>query len=286
MNIKVLFIIVTSIFMFNNFCYAASSENTPLHQAIQSRNYAAVEAALVTDQYLESKGEMERTPLFLAVDSGELEIIDLLLSKKANPRACDQFDRSVFHQALFKIHNSGNRENNIKVVKKLLEYDSRLAHFEGRSIGTGRFFNIPLAFALYKGDLELFTLLLEYEKKQFDNENNIEMSIIPQKYTLVIIGNGCEAHSSNAPQNVIPITKKTVEELMGKIKKFSEKMETNESSQNLLICAALHVFMTQIQEALKIRPEPISIVGYDQCLIWMTEVAVYSSNAKDAEEKK
>lgn len=255
MNIKLFFITFLSVFMFNNFCYAASCEDTLLHQAIREGKKSVVQELLENNKYdIEVPGDLERTPLFLAVDSRDLEIIDLLLAKKADPRAYDQFDRSVFHEALFKIHNSGGREKSIAVLKRLLEHDPALASFEGKSIGTGRFFNIPLCFALFKGDLELFVLLLEHLKK------HSFASIIPKEYSLVIIDHAGEFHSANFPQNIIPITIATVAILLEKMRKICETMNASDPSQAGLIEVMFHIFMTQIQEELTLRKTEVQKV--------------------------
>ncbi len=269
MNIKTFFILFSSVIMLNNFCYAAAEvyEDGPLHHAVRARDESVLLAKLAEGHQIESKGALQRTPLFLAIHLGYADMVHVLLYKQANPYAYDQFNRSVLHEALDRIHNSNDRKRYIHILKLLLDHDHNLADFWGKENKIVSCLDIPLLFALYKNDLELFALLLSHAVKSLLWTENHGINIIPQGHSLLLVN---KEETVNLSTTVIPITLEILKVLGDAGAECNQAAETLNSFHAYLVRTALQNFGLKITEALDASmrsQKKIDILGYDSCLM-------------------
>ena len=129
---------------------------TALHKAVIYKHKAIVETLLAFNAPLNVKGgKFKRTPLHIAADIGETELVQMLLSKGADTTAKD-------HRGHYPIFLAAIRSN-IETVRVLLKHDKtqdslRIASYGKKSLIKGMsLFHV----AVWKNDKNLLQLLIE-----------------------------------------------------------------------------------------------------------------------------
>lgn len=126
-----------------NICW---NKTTPLYEAMKSGSMKLVEVLLEKGADPSFQDESCQTPLHFAIKTGNLELFKFLLEKGANLNVCDKFKETLIH--------FGVKNGNLEFVKLMLE--------KGTDVNTQDFFkNTPLHFAVENGNLELVKCLLE-----------------------------------------------------------------------------------------------------------------------------
>lgn len=103
-----------------------SFRQTALHAATQHHQHHMAQYLLSLGSYINYQNEVKKTPLMLAVEANDIEMVKLLLDNKADVLLKDVFGNCVFHYAI--------RQNNPEITQLLLEHPNKELLLKSKNI--------------------------------------------------------------------------------------------------------------------------------------------------------
>ncbi len=166
-----------------------ATNQTPFHVAVQKNNSKIVSYLLdkarekgILWNYINMKDRSDRTPLYYAVKNGNLNLIKYLVAEISKAEKLTNTHKNKTKNSInvknsedktplyFAIENYGDdKENYFKIIKFLIAHGASLELKGVQSGGTA------LHYAARKGDLALFTYLLNVMVEKAKKEKNVNL---------------------------------------------------------------------------------------------------------------
>lgn len=134
----------------------SSFTQTALHAAAQYHQHSMVTYLLSLGSFINYQNEVKKTPLMLAVEANDSEMVKLLLDNKADVLLKDVFGNCAFHYAI--------RQNNPEITQMLLEHADKEMLLKTKNIYglTG------VDMAIAEGNDEQLALIYGKDQKQLE----------------------------------------------------------------------------------------------------------------------
>ena len=173
-----------------------SSGNTALHLSVKSDNFNSTKEIVNAyknsgiTEIINKPNKKKQTPLHIAVEIANLEIVELLLCNDSKLYAVDEKSRTVLHYAVL-ISDSSESE---KVVKFLLEHETNIAE-PNQSISTYQDHKgyTPLHSAIACSNLESMNVLLQsssdFNKRDLEGNSILHLALMHYKKSVTILHN-------------------------------------------------------------------------------------------------